>query len=99
MPSAQVSGRSDRAWVSPHSTQTNVVSELYGSALPLLFDLVLLGLTFNKAARVWRAGGRVPLLSLLVRDGVWAFLAVLGMLSSNPLVHRVAHAPRKRSST
>jgi hypothetical protein len=43
----------------------------------ILFDLLLLGLILLKAVRVWRAGGRVPLLSVVVRDGVWAFLVIL----------------------
>jgi hypothetical protein len=49
------------------------------SACALLFDMLLLGLSFTKATHVWRAGRRVPLLSLIVRDGVWAFLAVCGL--------------------
>jgi hypothetical protein len=59
-----------------------VITKSCYSGFALLFDLLLLGLTLVKAVRVWRTGGRVPILSLLVRDGVLAFVAVAGTFSS-----------------
>jgi hypothetical protein len=61
----------------------SVIAEFSDSTCVLLYDLLLLALTLYKAVRVWRAGGRVPLLSLVVRDGVLAFLAVLSLFSAN----------------
>jgi hypothetical protein len=49
------------------------------SAAPILFEALVLGLTLWKTLRGIRGPGRAPLLTLLLRDGTWAFLAVFSM--------------------
>jgi hypothetical protein len=73
-----------------------VIPELCGSNFAVVFDILLLALTLKKVARVWRAGGRLPLLSLLVRDGILMFLAIGGTLFSNHYCVTLAQASRKR---
>lgn len=50
--------------------------------MPFLFESLLLVLTLVKLVKTVRAlgWGRAPLLSLIARDGLWAYLAVMGTL-------------------
>jgi hypothetical protein len=54
------------------------------SAAPIVFEALVLGLTLWKTLRGLRGPGRAPLLTLLLRDGTWAFLAVFGTRPSRP---------------
>jgi hypothetical protein len=59
--------------------------------VPLAMDTYLVALTFLKYLRASREGwGRAPILSLVVRDAIWAY-AVLFSAYSTSLVLGVAH--------
>ena len=56
------------------------------SVAPILYELALLVLTLARLASHARAIGwhRAPLLRLLMRDGLWAFLLAFGSRASSP---------------
>jgi hypothetical protein len=56
------------------------------SVAPILYEFLLLVLTGIKCVRSARnARSRTPLLSLILRDGTWAFFAVFGTSSARSL--------------
>ncbi|OBZ78428.1 hypothetical protein A0H81_02392 [Grifola frondosa] len=57
---------------------------------PAIFDTVLCILILMKFGESWREGlGKSPILNIIVRDGIWAYLLVLIMMVLNCLTYTV----------